>query len=129
MSLVVLQHCLFHSISQLSWGKILSAKISNGVFFIIFFSKMSLFCSYLLYESLFLLQRVNGLGTFHENLTRDMTWLGDRGVGAGGGSGGLPSATTSSGQLDTSFFPIKSLFLRFICTMKSLLCRTVLLYD
>lgn len=58
---------------------------------------MSLFCSYLLYESLFLLQRVNGLGTFHENLTRDMTWLGDRGVGAGGGSGGLPSATTSSG--------------------------------
>ena len=36
---------------------------------------MRLFYSYLSRESFFLLQRVIPQGAFHENLTRDMTWL------------------------------------------------------
>ena len=47
-------------------------KYQMGSFLQFFFIKIGLFCSYLLYGSLFLLQRVTGLGAFHEKLTRDM---------------------------------------------------------
>jgi len=97
------------------WG--LKAKIPNRVLFTNLLPKWV--CFIVIYQGgLFfyynaLLLKALSTKTWHVAWRDKLT--GEVGQG---GSGGLPGANTSGRQPSTSFFPIKSLFLRFIFTTK-----------